>query len=138
LFDCKLLSEDGIKPTRGSEGSAGWDLYASEDVLIVPGMSEVVPTSVAFAIPVGWCGIVTHRSSMAFKLDTIASLGIIDSDYRGEVRVKLFNTGTDGVKIKKGDRFAQMVITQYMPNMRMVEVLPDTDRGTCGFGSTGK
>jgi dUTP pyrophosphatase len=137
IFNVQLLTKASKLPTKGTSGSAGWDLYATKDHLIVPGATEVINTGVAVSIPEGWCGLLTHRSSLAFRLDTTASLGVIDSDFRGEIKVKLFNHGTDGLRIKAGDKFAQMVIVPYCGQMRVVDTLDNTDRGAAGFGSTG-
>lgn len=133
----KLLSESAEVPTRGTKGSAGWDLYSIEDVLIPPQMSDVVPTGIAIQIPPGKFGLLTHRSSLAFTFDATASLGVIDSDYRGEVKIKLFNHGTEGLYIKAGDRVAQLLILNLHNScLTVVDKLSDTDRAG-GFGSTG-
>lgn len=137
-FKVKLLSKKSIAPTKGTEDSAGWDLYATEDILLIPGATGVVGTGIAVQIPHGWCGLLTHRSSLGFRLDTIASFGIVDADFRGEVKVKLFNLGESGVHIKKGDRFAQLVVVPVMCDpFYIVEDLEDTSRGSGGYGSTG-
>ena len=140
MIDIQLLSERAQVPTRSTSGAAAFDLYSTEDVLLIPGTSEVVPTGVAMRIPEGWFGLLTHRSSMAFKGDTIASLGIIDADYRGEVKIKMFNLGAEGIHIKVGDRVGQIAfIESYQgTQLKVVEQLPDTTRGTLGFGSSGK
>ena len=75
-MNIKLLHPDAVVPTRGTSSSAGWDLYAIEDTIIYPGDNAVIPTGIAIEIPNGWFGLLTHRSSLAFKVDTIASLGI--------------------------------------------------------------
>ena len=133
------LNEKAIIPTKGSMWAGAYDLYSTEDVLIIPGMSEVIGTGIAFGIDKGWLGLLTHRSSMAFKADSVASLGIIDSDYVGEIKVKMFNLGNDGVHIKKGDRFAQIAfIPHYTSDLVEVDKLEETIRGTGGMGSTGR
>lgn len=139
MIKVKLLNKKAKVPTKGTPSSAGWDLYASKTVLLVPGESIEVPTGIALEIPEDWVGLLTHRSSLGFKLDTIASFGVIDSDYRGEVKVKLFNLGEEGAWIKAGDRFAQLVIVPYLHwgEMEIVTELSDTARGTGGLGSTG-
>ena len=133
------LSEGAVIPTKGSMWAGAYDLYSTEDVLILPGMSEVIGTGVAFEIDRGWLGLLSHRSSMAFKLECMASLGIIDSDYRGEIKVKMFNHGVDGVHLKRGDRFAQITfIPHYAGDLMEVESLTETIRGAGGMGSTGR
>ena len=139
MIIAKKLNEEARIPTKATKGSAGWDLYSLEDVIITSGFSEVVSTGIAVEIPENWVGLLTHRSSLAFKLDTISSFGVIDNDYRGEIKVKLFNMGSDGVRIKAGDRFAQLVVVPSYCQLEMVDsdILSDTDRGDGGMGSTG-
>ena len=137
-MNIKLLHPDAVVPTRGTSSSAGLDLYAIEDTIIYPGDNAVIPTGIAIEIPNGWFGLLTHRSSLAFKVDTIASLGIIDSDYRGEIKGKVFNLGKLPVSIKKGSRFAQIVFHQHLwfSNFKIVDELSTTKREG-GMGSTG-
>lgn len=138
MIKFKRVVEDAIAPSKATDGSAGWDLCSTEDVIIAPGLSETVGTGIAMAIPMGYFGFLTHRSSLAFKQDSIASMGVIDSDFIGEIKVRLFNLGTEGVFIKKGDRFAQIVLIPCYAGDQIEEVseLPNTARGTGGFGST--
>lgn len=112
MINIKLLSEDAKVPTRATNGSAAFDLYSTEDVLIIPGMGEVVPTGVTMIIPEGWFGLLTHKSSMAFRGDTIASLRIIDHCFTEEIKMKLFNLGTDGIHIKVGDKVGEIVFSE--------------------------
>ena len=137
MIKVKKLMADAILPTRATEGSAGYDLYSVDDILIVPGMSEVIPTGIAMEIPRGYVGLLSHRSSMAFKLDSIASLGYLDSDYRGEIKVKIFNLGSEGVRIAKGDRFAQVALVPCLQEDTVEGELSVTTRGAGGFGSSG-
>ena len=134
----KLIHPDAIIPTRATPWSAGWDLYAVEDTLIIPGASEVIPLGIAVDVGRGNFGLLTHRSSFGFKLDTIASFGVIDADYTNEVKVKLFNLGADGVHIKKGDRVAQLLVVPV--DMRSVEVVEELEETTRkgGLGWSGK
>ena len=140
MIDIQLLNDKAKVPTRSTTGAAAFDLYATEDILIIPGTSEVVPTGIAMKIPEGWFGLLTHRSSMAFRGDCIASLGIIDSDFTAEVKIKMFNLGAEGIHIKAGERVAQIAfIESYQgTQLKVVEQLPSTKRGAGGFGSTGK
>jgi dUTP pyrophosphatase len=112
LIDIQLLNERAQVPTRSTSGAAAFDLYSTEDVLIIPGRSEVVPTGVAMRIPEGWFGLLTHRSSMAFRGDTIASLGIIDHCFTEEIKIKLFNLGADGIYIKIGDKVGEIIFSE--------------------------
>lgn len=139
MIKVQLLNDKARVPTVATEYSAGWDLYACEDCLITPGCEAIISTGIALDIPVGYFGLLTHRSSIAFKGDTVASLGIIDADYRGEVKVKLFHLGFSGLHIKAGDRVAQIVFIPYSAaGLEVVDSFGSTKRGLGGFGSTGE
>lgn len=138
----KKLSDDAIIPTRGTEEAAGLDLYATETVLIQPEHSASIHTGICMEIPKGYVGLIYARSGLACKkgLRLANCVGVVDSDYRGEIIVCLRN---DDIKsshtIEKGDRCAQLVITSYWTgSCELKDTLSDTDRGTGGFGSTGK
>lgn len=125
-------------PHKGSEDSAGIDLAIQRDLHIYPGTSEVVDLHIMVEIPEGYYGLLTHRSSLAFKRDCILSTGIIDSDYRGSVCCKIFNLGKDIQHFDKGERVAQLIIMKYEPVVPMAyDALSDTARGESGFGSSG-
>ena len=133
----KRLTETSTTPTKANSSDAGFDLYSDEDVIIKAGESVLVSTGVAMAIPENHAGLIWDRSSMGVKgIHRFA--GVVDSGYRGEVKVCLFNTGED-YKIVRGDRIAQILI-QPVPNIELIEVedLNDTERGIGGFGSSGK
>jgi dUTP pyrophosphatase len=129
----------GDLPGYSSRESAGADLRATRTVEIVPGGRAAVPTGLAVAIPEGHVGLVWPRSGLALSsgIDTLA--GVIDADYRGEVRVVLVNHGAEAVRIEPGDRVAQLLI-QRVERARFVRVdtLAETPRGAGGFGSTGR
>ncbi len=134
---------DLAAPKYATEGDAGADLVASEAVTLDPaGGRALVPTAMAIAIPAGYAGFVQPRSGLAFKhgVTCLNTPGLIDSGYRGELKVLLINTDpTEPFEIERGDRIAQLVI-QRVEQADFVEVdaLPDdSDRGTGGFGSTG-
>lgn len=135
---------DGAKlPTYGSPEAAGADLYAclEEALTIAPGETKAIPTGIALEVPRSCAGLVYARSGLACKqgLAPANKVGVIDSDYRGEVLVMLHNHGSEVREIAPGDRIAQLVITPvYTPGFAEVSELSDTDRGTGGFGSTGK
>lgn len=139
----KKLRENAVIPTYGTPFAAGADLYACLDapVTLEPGASMPIPTGIAMEVPVGCAGLVYARSGMACKrgLAPANKVGVIDSDYRGEIIVFLHNHGTQSQTISSGERIAQMVITPVItPAYEEVCELTDTARGTGGFGSTGK
>lgn len=139
----KKLSPKAILPTYGSSEAAGADLYAclEESVTIQPGETVFIPTGIALEVPKGCAGLVYARSSMGAKrgLAPANKVGVIDSDYRGEIRVVLLNHGKVPQTVEHGERVAQFLITPVLtPQYEEVAELTDTDRGAGGFGSTGK
>ena len=139
----KKLSPNAILPTYGSAEAAGADLYAclEETVSIAPGEVFWVPTGVALEVPKGCAGLIYARSSMGVKrgLAPANKVGVIDSDYRGEIRVVLLNHSKQVQMVAPGERVAQLIITPVLtPAYEEVEELTDTERGIGGFGSTGK
>lgn len=139
----KKLRPGAKLPTFGSAEAAGADLYAciEESQTIAPGETAFVPTGLAMAIPTGYVGLVYARSGMACKrgLAPANKVGVIDSDYRGEFLVALHNHGAVAQTIAPGERIAQLVVAPIlMPEYVEAEALDDTQRGTGGFGSTGK
>ena len=133
----QTLTETAICPTRASDGAAGLDLYADEDATIPEYSRCWISTGIALAIAPAYVGLVWPRSGLAGSgLDT--SAGVVDSDYRGEVKVLLCNGTQHRRTVKAGDRIAQLLIMPVtMPNLIAVDALPATSRGTNGFGSTG-
>ena len=139
----KLLREGAKLPTYGSAEAAGADLYAclEESVTIQPGQSVFIPTGIALEVPKGCAGLIFARSSMGAKrgLAPANKVGVIDSDYRGEIRVVLLNHGSVVQTVENGERIAQFLITPVLqPAYEQAEALSDTERNTGGFGSTGK
>jgi len=139
----KKLHPNAKLPTYGSVEAAGADLYAclEEPVIIQPGEIFWVPTGIALEVPKGCAGLVYARSSMGAKrgLAPANKVGVVDSDYRGEIRVVLLNHSKQPQVLEPGERVAQFVITPVLqPQYEEVEELTDTDRGVGGFGSTGK
>ena len=139
----KKLKENAILPTYGSAEAAGADLYAclSEEITIQPGKSVFVPTGLAMEIPKGYAGLIYARSGLACKrgLAPANKVGVVDSDYRGEFMIVLYNHGTEPQTISHGERIAQLVITPVItPGFMEVDDLTDTQRSGGGFGSTGK
>ncbi|XP_051000498.1 deoxyuridine 5'-triphosphate nucleotidohydrolase, mitochondrial [Acomys russatus] len=133
------LSEHATAPTRGSARAAGYDLYSAYDYTIPPMERAVVKTDIQIAVPSGCYGRVAPRSGLAVKQFIDVGAGVIDEDYRGNVGVVLFNFGKEKFEVKKGDRIAQLICEQISyPDLEEVQALDDTERGSGGFGSTGK
>ena len=136
----RLLSKTATTPIRAHDDDAGLDLIANEHAYLLPGHHALVGTGIAIALPPGTVGMVCPRSGLAAKqgVTVLNAPGIIDSGYRGEVKVILINRSVDGVGIAPGDRIAQLVIAPFIaPAIDIVTDLDDTTRGTGGFGSTG-
>lgn len=141
-MNIKKLNDKAIVPTYGSAAAAGADLYACEggEVTIGAGETKLIHTGIAMAIPEGLVGLIYARSGLASKrgLAPANKVGVIDSDYRGEIMVALHNHSDKEATIADGERIAQIVFTPYMAaNFSVVEELDDTERGAGGFGSTG-
>lgn len=139
----KKVHPKAVIPTYGSVEAAGADIYAcvDSDVTIRPGETVFIPTGLAMEIPKGCAGLIYARSSMGSKrgLAPANKVGVIDSDYRGQVMVALHNHGREAQMIAYGDRIAQLLITPvYTPGFCEAEELDDTQRGSGGFGSTGR
>ena len=139
----KKLREKAVIPTYGSADAAGAALYACLDsaVTIEPGKTLFIPTGLAMEVPKGYAGLIYARSSLGSKrgLAPANKVGVVDSDYRGEVMVALHNHGTVSQTVESGERIAQLLITPVLaPAFVECEDLSDTLRGQGGFGSTGK
>ena len=134
----KKLVEKAIIPLKGSLHAAGYDLHAIESGVVPARQKALVGTGLAFGIPEGNYGRIAPRSGLAAKHSIDVGAGVIDSDYRGEVKVLLFNFSDVDFKFNEGDRIAQMIIEKYtMTLITEVEKLDETVRGDGGFGSTG-
>ena len=138
----KRLSEAALPPAQAHPGDAGYDLFACEAVAIEPGRRASVGTGVAVAIPDGCAGLVLPRSGLAARhgITLPNAPGLIDSGYRGEVRVLLLNTDPDrAFDVAVGDRIAQLLIVRFeSPPLEEAAELDETARGPGGFGSTGR
>ena len=140
----KILNEFATIPTKGSRWAAGHDLYAAipdGSISIAPHETKKIGTGIAMEIPVTTFGAIFARSGLATRkgLRPGNCVGVIDSDYRGEIIVGIHNDTDNARTINHGDRIAQIVILPYMVcEMETVDELSDTDRGAGGFGSTGK
>ncbi len=138
----KKLSDNATVPTYGSEFAAGADLYSAAgcDVEIPAHETRVIPTGIAVELPVGYAGLIYARSGLATKrgLAPANKVGVVDCDYRGEVKVALHNHSNITQTVAAGERIAQFIITPYVTAQFIVcDELSDTARGEGGFGSTG-
>lgn len=142
-MDLKILklNDNATIPSYGSKSAAGADLYSCEGELVfAPNETKLVHTGIAMEIPEGYVGLIYARSGIATKrgLAPANKVGVIDSDYRGEIMVALHNHSGAESKIEAGERVAQIVITPYLTvNFVETNELDDTERGIGGFGSTG-
>ena len=139
----KILKAGAKLPTYGSAEAAGADLYACLEgpVTIGSGETAFIPTGIALEVPAGCAGLIYARSGLACKKDLAPAnkVGVIDSDYRGEIIVALHNHGCQTRTVESGERIAQFIITPVlMPDYEIAEELSETGRGSGGFGSTGK
>jgi dUTP pyrophosphatase len=129
-------------PAHQREDDAGLDLHITSDVSLAPGQRALVGTGIAVAIPPGWCGLVTPRSGLASKLglSIVNSPGVVDAGYRGEIKLSLVNLDPrERLELRRGDRAAQMVVVAVASlEPVVVDELPASERGTAGFGSTGR
>lgn len=137
----KLLSPTAKAPVRGTDGAAGYDLYADNEkrVNIVGGLTTVVETNIAVKIPDGYVGLVKPRSGSAFKAAVDTMAGVIDQDYIGPLKLLLTcHTNHQETVVERGDRIAQLVVVPCLQeDVEIVDELDNTERGAGGFGSTG-
>lgn len=134
----KKLSDKARLPTRGSAFAAGYDLYAAKDTVVPSRGKVLVDTDISMAVPEGTYGRIAPRSGLASKHMIDTGAGVIDADYRGQVKVLLFNHGEKDFEVKEGDRVAQLVLERiYTPEVVEVKELEESVRGAGGFGSTG-
>jgi dUTP pyrophosphatase len=135
----KKDTEDTTIPTKGHVSDAGWDLYSNDECYIAGNTRKLVDTGIRLEIPDGYVGLIWPRSGLAVNEGIDVFAGVIDSGYRGVIKVCLYNSSEDGVEIKKGDRIAQ-ILFQEIPcfNIEEIDDLSDSERKEDGFGSTGK
>ncbi len=134
----KKLHPDASVPKYALPGDAGMDLYALETITLAPNQKTIIPTGIAMAIPKGHVGLVWDKSGIASKHHLHTLAGVIDENYRGEIRVVIGNFGEQSYTIEKGKKFAQLLIQPVVqPETREVDSLDETNRGAGGFGSTG-
>lgn len=135
----KLLTENATAPEAAHMGDAGYDLSSAYETIVPAHGKGLVKTDIAVEIFPGWYGRVAPRSSVAWKNHIDVGAGVIDSKYRGNLGVVLFNHSDEDYKISKGDRIAQLIVEKCRTGgIKIVEELDETERGAGGFGSTGK
>ncbi|MBP3323952.1 MAG: dUTP diphosphatase [Clostridia bacterium] len=138
----KKLRENAVLPKSATKGSAGMDLYAAieNEIVLNPGERVLIPTGFAAEIPEGTAGFIFTRSGLGIKkgIHVTNGVGVVDSDYRGEIHVGLHNLSQEAYTIAPLERIAQMIIMPYFAvDVIEAEALDETDRGAGGFGSTG-
>ena len=135
----KKLSDDAIIPTQGTRFAAGYDLYAAEDALVNKGCRKLIKTNISMEITPGYYGRIAPRSGLAYKNGIDVLAGVIDSDYRGDIGVILYNTDANiDFEVKAGDKIAQIIIEPCASvNFVNTQTLPATKRGEGGYGHTG-
>ncbi|KAF6019075.1 DUT [Bugula neritina] len=138
IIKCRINNPDAKLPQRMTEDAAGYDLYSSEEKQIRPGKIMTIDTGVSLELPEGCYGRTTSRSGLVLSKSVICIGGVIDRDYRGNVKVIMMNVGEDNIYIHKHDRIAQLICERNItPEIQEVTNLTPTPRGTQGFGSTG-
>lgn len=134
----KKVNDGATLPNYAYNGDAGADLFSCEETIINPGKRVVVNTGVAMAIPDGYVGVIWDKSGLAVKHGIHTMAGVIDSNYRGEIKIVLKNLGDEDFVVNKGMKIAQILIKKVeMPEFLEVEELNESDRGEQGFGSSG-
>lgn len=137
-FKIKLLTHHATVPTKATSHSAGYDLYSAKDYVVNPRDKVLIDTDIAISLPVGTYGRIAPRSSLSSKYFTDIGAGVIDNDYRGPIKVLLFNHSKDQLHIKIGDKIAQLIIEKYYNiEYTLVDELNETERNKNGFGSSG-
>ena len=140
FFKIKKITKTAKIPLRKSNGAAGYDLFRDKNITIQKRSREIVPTGISVEIPKGFYGRIAPRSGNSLKYGIETGAGVIDSDYRGEIKVILYNHSDKDFKINSGDRIAQIILTCIIipkPEIISGDLTP-TSRGNGGFGSTGK
>lgn len=139
VLNVKKLHENATVPTKANGSDAGYDLYALEGAIIDKHCHKLIKTGIAMEIPDGYVGLIWPRSGLAYKYGLDVFAGVIDSSYRGDIGVILYNSQYSNYNLEKGDRIAQILFQKVEDfDLNLVENLDDTKRGTGGFGSSGK
>ena len=138
MLKVRKLAENSRMPCRATQGSAGYDLYAAEDTKISAGERACISTGISIVVPDGHYGRIASRSGLAAKSSIDVGAGVIDADYRGEIKILLCNSGKADFVVKTGDRVAQLILERIsVPAVEEVHCMLDTLRGGGAFGSTG-
>ena len=141
MIEFKKLYDEAVIPTRATDGSAGFDLYAYRGAWIADGTWVKISTGITVNVGIGYVGLICPRSGLAGKsgITVLNAPGVIDSDYRGEVSVLLHNVSghRETYHLQNGMRIAQLVVVPCITDYRVVDSLDETARGAGGFGSTG-
>jgi dUTP pyrophosphatase len=138
VLQIEKLHPSAVVPSFAYTGDAGADLFSIEDIAIAPGQVIAVGTGLRMAIPIGYAGFVWDKSGLALKSSITTMAGVIDSNYRGEIKVVLTNLGKEPFSITKGSKIAQIIINKVeAPEIQEGPVSTDTERGEKGFGSSG-
>lgn len=144
ILKIKKLNENAVVPAQATAGSAGMDLSAclDNDVIIAPGEIKLIPTGLAAAPDTNQCALLIYpRSGLASKhgISLANCVGVVDSDYRGEIKIPLINNGHESFTVTNGMRIAQMIMTPVIiPRIEAADKLDETQRSSGGFGSTGQ
>lgn len=139
MLRVQKLHPNATIPKRSSDAAAGYDITASETIHIAPKSTVIIPTGIAIAVPEGTYGRIAPRSGLAANYSLDIGAGVIDQDYRGEIKVVVFNHGIYGYTARQGDRIAQLILECiHTPDVLECDSLDSTVRGDNGFGSTGK
>jgi dUTP pyrophosphatase len=139
MIKVKLLTESALAPTRNTPTDAGLDLYSSETILIKGRLWKAISTGISIAIPNEYYARIAPRSGLAYKHGLDVFAGVVDSGYRGEIKVILYNASEKDYLVNAGDKIAQLIIEKcYLWNIDIVDELNNSERGESGFGSSGK
>ncbi len=134
----KKLNNNAKTPSFTHKGDAGMDIYCDTDCIITPGKITLVPTGISMELPENYVAFIWDRSGLAVKSGIKTMGGVLDSGFRGEIKVIMTNLSDEELKIEKYSRIAQMIIQKYeLPEIEVVESLSDSLRGVSGFGSSG-
>jgi dUTP pyrophosphatase len=135
----KYLTESAKAPHKANRTDAGHDLYSDEDSWVFARQRQVIKTGISIQMPDNLAGLIWPRSGLSVKQGIDVLAGVVDAGYRGEIMVCLYNTSDDDVEIKRGDRIAQMIFQEVpVVSLQLREELGSSQRGSNGFGSTGK
>lgn len=138
MLKVKLLTNTAKLPYKKYKTDAGYDLYADEGQILLPNSCKLIKIGISISIPEGTYGRIAPRSGFSYKFGTMIGAGVIDKEYRGEIKVLVFNIGDKMIEINKGDRIAQLILEKISyADIVQVDDLDNTNRGDKGFGSTG-